>query len=93
MVRKIWCDCGRDGLSLACWRAPWRRCRILMDCRAAWRMPEDAAPALAGSGEEQLECSGSDRRPSGDLIYYEKLDNTQLGSANVAMTRHDRGTF
>jgi len=25
--------------------------------------------------------------PSGDLIYYEKMDNTQLGSANVAIDK------
>jgi uncharacterized protein GlcG (DUF336 family) len=46
-----------------------------------------AAPALADAGKNNWNVAVAIVGPSGDLIYYEKMDNTQLGSANVAIDK------
>jgi uncharacterized protein GlcG (DUF336 family) len=46
-----------------------------------------AAPALAEAAKNSWNVAVAIVGPSGDLIYYEKMDNTQLGSANVAIDK------
>ena len=46
-----------------------------------------AAPALAEAANNNWNVAVAVVGPSGDLIYYEKMDNTQLGSANVAIEK------
>jgi uncharacterized protein GlcG (DUF336 family) len=46
-----------------------------------------AAPALAEAAKNNWNMAVAIVGPSGDLIYYEKMDNTQLGSANVAIDK------
>ena len=46
-----------------------------------------AAPALAEAVKNNWNMAVAIVGPSGDLIYYEKMDNTQLGSANVAIDK------
>src|SRR5467141_4167548 len=46
-----------------------------------------AAPALAEAAKNNWNVAVAIVGPSGDLIYYEKMDNTQLGSANVAIDK------
>jgi len=46
-----------------------------------------AAPALAEAAKNNWNMAVAIADPSGNLVYYEKMDNTQLGSANVAIDK------
>lgn len=46
-----------------------------------------AAPALAEAEKNHWNMAVAVVDPSGNLVYYEKMDNTQLGSANVAIDK------
>lgn len=46
-----------------------------------------AAPAIAEAAKNNWAMAVAIVDPSGNLIYYEKMDNTQLGSANVAIDK------
>jgi glc operon protein GlcG len=46
-----------------------------------------AAPAVAEATKNNWAMAVAIVDPSGNLIYYEKMDNTQLGSANVAIEK------
>jgi uncharacterized protein GlcG (DUF336 family) len=46
-----------------------------------------AVPALAEAAKNNWNMAVAIVDPSGNLVYYEKMDNTQLGSANVAIDK------
>lgn len=46
-----------------------------------------AAPALAEAEKNHWNMAVAIVDPSGNLVYYEKMDNTQLGSASVAIDK------
>ena len=46
-----------------------------------------AAPALAEAAKNKWTMAVAIVGPAGNLIYYEKMDNTQLGSAEVAVEK------
>ena len=46
-----------------------------------------AAPALAEAAKNNWRVAVAIVDPAGTLVYYEKMDNTQLGSANVAIDK------
>src|SRR5258708_13110003 len=46
-----------------------------------------AAPALAEAAKNNWNVAVAIVDPGGNLVYYEKMDNTQLGSANVAVDK------
>src|SRR5271155_3414995 len=46
-----------------------------------------AAPALAEAAKNHWNMAVAIVDTSGNLVYYEKMDNTQLGSANVAIEK------
>jgi len=46
-----------------------------------------AAPALAEAAKNNWTIAVAIADPSGNLVYYEKMDNTQLGSANVSVDK------
>jgi glc operon protein GlcG len=46
-----------------------------------------AAPALAEAAKNNWNVAVAIVDPSGNLVYYEKMDNTQLGSANVSVAK------
>jgi len=46
-----------------------------------------AEPALAEAVKNHWTIAVAIVDPSGNLVYYEKMDNTQLGSANVAVDK------
>jgi uncharacterized protein GlcG (DUF336 family) len=46
-----------------------------------------AAPALAEAAKNNWTMAVAIVDPAGNLVYYEKMDNTQLGSANVAIEK------
>src|SRR5690242_7155151 len=46
-----------------------------------------AAPALAEAAKNKWTMAVAIVGPAGDLIYYEKMDNTQLGSTEVAIEK------
>ena len=46
-----------------------------------------AAPALAEAAKNNWTVAVAIVDPAGTLVYYEKMDNTQLGSANVAVDK------
>jgi len=46
-----------------------------------------AAPALAEAEKNHWNMAVAIVDPAGNLVYYEKMDNTQLGSANVAIEK------
>jgi len=46
-----------------------------------------AAPALAEAVKNHWNMAVAIVDPSGNLVYYEKMDDTQLGSANVALDK------
>jgi len=46
-----------------------------------------AAPALAEAAKNNWNMAVAIVDPSGNLVYYEKMDNTQLGSASVAIDK------
>lgn len=46
-----------------------------------------AAPALATAAQNKWTMAVAIVDPAGNLIYYEKMDNTQLGSSNVAIEK------
>jgi len=46
-----------------------------------------AAPALAEAAKNNWKVAVAIVDPAGTLVYYEKMDNTQLGSANVAVDK------
>jgi glc operon protein GlcG len=46
-----------------------------------------AAPALAEAAKNNWTVAVAIVDPSGNLVYFEKMDNTQLGSANVAIDK------
>lgn len=46
-----------------------------------------AEPALAEAVKNHWAIAVAIVDPSGNLVYYEKLDNTQLGSANIALDK------
>jgi uncharacterized protein GlcG (DUF336 family) len=46
-----------------------------------------AAPALAEAAKNNWNVAVAIVDPAGNLVYYEKMDNTQLGSANVAIDK------
>jgi len=46
-----------------------------------------AAPALAEAVKNNWNIAVAIVDPSGNLVYYEKMDNTQLGSANVSVDK------
>ena len=46
-----------------------------------------AAPAVAEATKNNWAMAVAIVDPSGNLVYYEKMDNTQLGSANVAIEK------
>jgi len=46
-----------------------------------------AAPALAEAAKNNWLVAVAIVDPAGNLVYYEKMDNTQLGSANVSIDK------
>jgi len=46
-----------------------------------------AAPALAEARKNNWNMAVAIVDPSGNLVYYEKMDNTQLGSADVCISK------
>ncbi|MGA2371486.1 MAG: GlcG/HbpS family heme-binding protein [Candidatus Korobacteraceae bacterium] len=46
-----------------------------------------AAPALAEAAKNNWNVAVAIVDPAGNLVYYEKMDNTQLGSANVSVDK------
>jgi len=46
-----------------------------------------AAPALAEAAKNNWLIAVAVVDPAGNLVYYEKMDNTQLGSANVSVDK------
>ena len=46
-----------------------------------------AAPAIAEAAKNNWSMAVAIVDPAGNLVYYEKMDNTQLGSANVAIDK------
>jgi len=46
-----------------------------------------AAPALAEAAKNNWKVAVAIVDPAGNLVYYEKMDNTQLGSANVSIDK------
>lgn len=46
-----------------------------------------AAPALAEARKNNWTMAVAIVDPGGNLVYYEKMDNTQIGSANVAISK------
>jgi glc operon protein GlcG len=46
-----------------------------------------ATPALAEAAKNNWTVAVAIVDPGGNLVYYEKMDNTQLGSANVAIDK------
>src|SRR6516162_1359549 len=46
-----------------------------------------AAPALAEAAKNNWTIAVAIVDPSGNLVYYEKMDNTQLGSASIAVEK------
>ncbi len=46
-----------------------------------------AAPSLAEAAKNNWSVAVAIVDPAGNLVYYEKMDNTQLGSANVAIDK------
>ena len=46
-----------------------------------------AAPALAEAAKNNWNMAVAIVDPGGNLVYYEKMDNTQLGSANIAIDK------
>ncbi len=46
-----------------------------------------AAPALAEAAKNNWKVAVAIVDPAGNLVYYEKMDDTQLGSANVAIDK------
>jgi glc operon protein GlcG len=46
-----------------------------------------AAPAIAEAAKNNLAMAVAIVDPSGNLVYYEKMDATQIGSANVAIDK------
>src|SRR2546430_3147741 len=46
-----------------------------------------AAPALAEAEKNKWNVAVAIVDPAGNLVYYEKMDNPQLGSANVAVDK------
>lgn len=46
-----------------------------------------ATPALAEAAKNSWTIAVAIVDPSGNLVYYEKMDNTQLGSANIAVDK------
>jgi uncharacterized protein GlcG (DUF336 family) len=46
-----------------------------------------AMPALAEAAKNNWAMAVAIVDPAGNLVYYEKMDNTQLGSANVAIDK------
>ena len=46
-----------------------------------------AAPAVAEATKNNWAMAVAIVDPSGNLVYYEKMDNTQIGSANVAIEK------
>jgi glc operon protein GlcG len=46
-----------------------------------------AVPALAEATKNNWSVAVAIVDPAGNLVYYEKMDNTQLGSANVAIDK------
>lgn len=46
-----------------------------------------AAAALAEAAKNHWNMAAAVVDPNGTLVYYEKMDNTQLGSANVAVDK------
>jgi len=46
-----------------------------------------AIPALAEAAKNNWAMAVAIVDPAGNLVYYEKMDNTQLGSANVAIDK------
>ena len=52
-----------------------------------------AAPALAEAAKNNWRVAVAIVDPAGTLVYYEKMDNTQLGSANVAVDKARSATL
>lgn len=52
-----------------------------------------AAPALAEAAKNNWNVAVAIVDPAGNLVYYEKMDNTQLGSANVAIDKARSATL
>ena len=46
-----------------------------------------AAAALAEAGKNNWTMAAAIVDPSGNLVYYEKMDNTQLGSAKISVNK------
>ena len=46
-----------------------------------------AAPAIAEAAKNNWTMAVAVVDPSGNLVYYEKMDNTQIGSANMAIEK------
>ena len=53
-----------------------------------------AAPALAEAAKNNWNVAVAIVDPAGNLVYYEKMDNTQLGSGNIAIDKaHSAALF
>ena len=52
-----------------------------------------AAPALAEAAKNKWTVAVAIVDPGGNLVYYEKMDNTQIGSANVAIDKARTATL
>ncbi|MGA2354535.1 MAG: heme-binding protein [Terriglobales bacterium] len=52
-----------------------------------------AIPALAEAAKNNWSIAVAIVDPAGDLVYYEKMDNTQLGSAHVAVDKARSATL
>jgi uncharacterized protein GlcG (DUF336 family) len=50
-------------------------------------------PALAEAAKNNWSVAVAIVDPAGNLVYYEKMDNTQLGSANVAIDKARSATL
>jgi glc operon protein GlcG len=52
-----------------------------------------AAAALTEAGRNNWNMAVAVVDPSGDLVYYEKMDNTQLGSAKISINKARSATL
>jgi glc operon protein GlcG len=73
--------CGALGSAVAQMPNPYGPAISLENAKKA------AAPALAEAAKNNWRVAVAIVDPSGNLVYYEKMDNTQLGSAEVAIDK------
>src|SRR5260370_18745449 len=81
LVAAVMFTLGALGSSLAQMPNPYGLPISLENARKA------AAPALAEAVKNNWNVAVAIVDPGGNLVYYEKMDNTQLGGANVAIDK------